>query len=380
MQPGTVVIDRVGLGDLIQALSGRGYRTLGPVVRDGAIGHGEISGTGDLPEGYHEEQGPGSYRLHHDGDGALFEWAVGPTSWKPTFFPPRETVWRTATDNGRPVFQEPPSDPAPVALLGARPCELAAIRVLDRTLADGPVADPGYTGRRAASFVVVAECGTPASTCFCTSMKTGPAATDGYDLALTELPGPYGNHQYLIRAGSEKGAEVLEEIPHRAASPEDLTRRDEVITSATNRMSRTLDTDDLPALLARNLEHPRWSEVADRCLSCGNCTMVCPTCFCSDVDDVSDLTGTIERHRTWSSCFDRAHSYIHGGSLRPTTSSCYRQWLTHKLSTWWDQFDTSGCVGCGRCITWCPVGIDLTDEAAAIRASDGLKPEDGDHV
>ncbi len=380
MEPGTVVIDRLGLGDLIQALSARGYRTLGPVVRDGAIGYGEISGTGDLPEGYHDEQGPGSYRLRHDGDGALFGWAVGPASWKPSFFPPRETVWRTTMDNGHLVLEEPPSDRTPLALVGARPCELAAIRVLDRTLADGPVPDPGYTSRRAASFVVVTECGTPASTCFCTSMKTGPAASDGYDLALTELPDTDGTHRYLVRPGSQKGAEVLEGITHRAASPDDLARRDEVIASATNRMSRTLDTDDLPALLARNLEHPRWSEVADRCLSCGNCTMVCPTCFCSDVDDVSDLAGAVERHRSWSSCFDRAHSYIYGGPVRSTTASCYRQWLTHKLSTWWDQFDTSGCVGCGRCITWCPVGIDLTEEAAAIRTSDGLEPEDGDHA
>jgi ferredoxin len=136
-------------------------------------------------------------------------------------------------------------------------------------------------------------------------------------------------------------------------------------------MGRSLDTADLPGLLARNLEHPRWEEVAKRCLSCGNCTLVCPTCFCSDVSDVSDVSGTVERQRRWASCFDLDHSYLHGGPVRLTTASRYRQWLTHKLSTWWDQFDESGCVGCGRCLTWCPVGIDLTEEAAAIRAADG---------
>ena len=365
------VINRQGLDDLIQALVGRGYRTLGPVVRDGAIGNGQITSTADLPVGFHDEQGPGRYRLHEVGGDALFEWAVGPASWKATFFPPKETVWRATDDGGRISIQEPPSDTTPVAIVGARPCELAAIRVLDRTLADGPVPDPGYARRRAGSFIVVAECGAPASTCFCTSMQTGPAATEGYDLALTELPNPDGEHVYLVRVGSAKGAEVLEGVAQREASPDDLSRRDQVISRATDHMSRTLDTDDLPGLLARNLEHPRWAEVADRCLSCGNCTMVCPTCFCSDVDDVSDLTGAVERQRSWSSCFDRAHSYVHGGPVRPDTASCYRQWLTHKLSTWWDQFDTSGCVGCGRCIAWCPVGIDLTEETAAIRASDG---------
>ncbi len=212
VEAGAAVIDRQGLDDLIQALSSRGYRTLGPVVRDGAIGHGEISATADLPVGFHDEQGPGSYRLHQDGGDALFEWAVGPASWKATFFPPKETVWRATDEDGHISIQEPPSDPTPVAIVGARPCELAAIHVLDRTLADGAVPDPGYARRRAGSFVVVAECGTPASTCFCTSMKTGPGATTGYDLAMTELPGPDGNHRYLVRAGSARGAEVLEGI------------------------------------------------------------------------------------------------------------------------------------------------------------------------
>jgi sulfhydrogenase subunit beta (sulfur reductase) len=126
-------------------------------------------------------------------------------------------------------------------------------------------------------------------------------------------------------------------------------------------------------LFSQNLEHPRWDEVASRCLSCGNCTMVCPTCFCSDVHDTADTVGVVERRRTWSSCFDLEHSYLHGGPVRASSSSRYRQWLTHKLSTWWDQFDTSGCVGCGRCIVWCPVGIDLTQEVAAIAASDGAR-------
>ncbi|MBF0393567.1 MAG: 4Fe-4S dicluster domain-containing protein, partial [Alphaproteobacteria bacterium] len=121
----------------------------------------------------------------------------------------------------------------------------------------------------------------------------------------------------------------------------------------------------------RNREHPRWDEVAKRCLTCGNCTMVCPTCFCTTVDDVTDLGGTrTERVRSWDSCFTLDFSYIHGGSVRNEGSSRYRQWITHKLSSWHDQFGSSGCVGCGRCITWCPVGIDITEEVGAIRASE----------
>jgi ferredoxin len=143
------------------------------------------------------------------------------------------------------------------------------------------------------------------------------------------------------------------------------------VLAAAGATTRQLSVDGLAALLARNLDHPRWDEVAERCLACGNCTLVCPTCFCSDVRDKTTLTGEIRRERSWASCFDLEHSYLHGGPVRATTSSRYRQWLTHKLSTWWDQFGTSGCVGCGRCIAWCPVGIDLTEEAAAIRSTDG---------
>jgi ferredoxin len=203
-------------------------------------------------------------------------------------------------------------------------------------------------------------------------MGTGPAASSGYDLALTELAGSGQlEHEYYVRIGSLDGAEVMALVPNRPADDVLRSRRQAVVDRATQRMGRTLDTDGLPELLARNLEHPRWAEVAERCLSCGNCTLVCPTCFCSDVKDATDVNGAVERRRHWASCFDLDHSYLHGGAVRPSTSSRYRQWMTHKLSTWWNQFDESGCVGCGRCVAWCPVGIDITEEAAAIRASDG---------
>jgi ferredoxin len=201
-------------------------------------------------------------------------------------------------------------------------------------------------------------------------MGSGPGAESGFDLALTELNDDEG-HRFVVRIGSERGADVLAGVPVTEPTAADLAARDRVLTSAGDIIDRRLETEGLAELLARNIDHPRWDEVAERCLACGNCTLVCPTCFCSDVSDTTDLAGDVRRQRTWASCFDLDHSYVHGGPVRSSTSSRYRQWLTHKLSTWWDQFDTSGCVGCGRCIAWCPVGIDLTEEAAAIRDSDG---------
>jgi sulfhydrogenase subunit beta (sulfur reductase) len=141
-------------------------------------------------------------------------------------------------------------------------------------------------------------------------------------------------------------------------------------------MGRQMDTNGLKELLQGNPTHKQWDDVAARCLTCANCTMVCPTCFCTTVEDHTDLTGqTAERVRRWDSCFTLDFSYIHGGSVRTETKSRYRQWMTHKLASWIDQFGTSGCVGCGRCITWCPVGIDITAEVAAIRASPGKTTE-----
>ncbi len=375
------VLSMDGLDRLLALLAEQGYRTLGPVVRDGAIVHGELRASADLPVGWHDVQAPGRYRVEQAGDDELFGWAVGPASWKSEFFAPDETLWRAQVGDDSVTLAVSPLAEGPVAVIGARPCELAALGVLDRVLADGAVPDDRYAARRAGAFVVVVECGSPSSSCFCTSMGTGPGVATGpgadagtgapFDIALTELAEPTGPHRFSAVAGSAAGADFLGRAGAVPATAEDREARAAVVERARRGMVRELRTDGLAALLARNLEHPRWDEVATRCLSCGNCTLVCPTCFCSDVKDVSELDGTVERRRTWASCFDVDHSFIHGGPVRPTTSSRYRQWLTHKLSTWWDQFDTSGCVGCGRCITWCPVGIDITEEAAAIAAADG---------
>jgi sulfhydrogenase subunit beta (sulfur reductase) len=359
---GNRVIDRHDLDALFDALTRRGYTIVGPTVRDQAIVYGEIASSAELPAGWTDEQDGGHYRLRRRDDDALFGYAVGPHSWKQYQLPAEVKLWEATLDD-RGGLTDLAQDHGPerlYAFVGARSCELHAMRILDRVL-----------GRTEDAFVVAVQCGLAGGTCFCVSMQTGPVAEHGFDLALTEVLEP-DRHEFVVEVGSERGHEVLGEVPNRSAADADRERAVAIHRRTAAQMGRELDTDGIKELLYRNYEHPRWDEVADRCLTCGNCTMVCPTCFCTTVEDLTDLDGTrVERHQRWDSCFTVDYSHLSGGAVRGSARSRYRQWMTHKLATWIDQFGSSGCVGCGRCITWCPVGIDITEEARAIRESDG---------
>jgi ferredoxin len=366
-----VTLDLHGLQDLVDLLARDGFTVLGPTVRDGAVVPGRITSVDDLPGGWGDQQEPGSYRLRRRDDAALFGFAADAVSWKSVLFPARELIWEgRRTSDGFTVDTGDGSGPLgdpPYAILGIRSCDLHAVAVHDRILRDRAYPDERYAARRKDAFLVTVACSDPSGTCFCVSMGTGPRAESGYDLALTELLD--GRHTFLARAGSDRGDAVLDQLPSRPAVERDAAEADRVVAQAVQHMGRTMDTTDIRTLLYDNADHPRWDDVANRCLSCGNCTMVCPTCFCTSVEEHTSLAGDrTERWRIWDSCFDTDFSYLHGGSVRSSPRSRYRQWMTHKLASWIDQFGTSGCVGCGRCLTWCPVGIDITEEVAAIRA------------
>jgi ferredoxin len=368
---GQAVLESEQFQQLIDALLGRGYEVLGPTVRDQAIVYDRVRTVADLPIGYTDEQDGGTYRLKKRADQAFFGYAVGPHSWKKFLSPPTIRLWQARKDEGGfhllPDEQKPPK----FAFLGVRSCELHAITVQDKIFMGGPYVDPAYQARREDALIVAINCAQAGGTCFCVSMQTGPRATGGFDLALTEIVDSE-RHYFVVEAGTALGAEILAELPHRKASDAEIAAAEQTVEHTASQMGRTLDTTDIKGLLYRNMEHPRWDDVATRCLTCTNCTMVCPTCFCTTVEDVTDLSGQqAERWRRWDSCFTMDFTYTAGNSIRSSTKARYRQWMTHKLASWIDQFGTSGCVGCGRCITWCPVGIDITEETRAIRESDG---------
>ena len=371
-----IVVDADDFQHLLDALSQRGYQVVGPTVEDGAIVYGAIDAVDDLPVGWTDEHDGGRYQLKKRGDQALFGYVVGPHSWKRFLYPPALRLWQIQRQEDGLQFVETAPEVPKYAFLGVRSCELRAMAIQDQVFMQGSHTDATYASRRQECLTIAVNCGQASGTCFCVSMRAGPKATDGFDLALTEVV-ETDRHFFVVQIGTELGADVMRDVAHRAASAAEIDIAERLVAQTEAQMGRALDTTGLQELLYHNVEHPRWDEVAKRCLSCANCTMVCPTCFCATVEDVTDLTGSqAERWRKWDSCFTQDFSYLHGGSVRTSTRARYRHWITHKLATWIDQFGTSGCVGCGRCITWCPVGIDITEEIRALRENDARSRPD----
>ncbi len=358
----SVFLSLSGLDDLIRSLKQSGYEVVGPTLRQGAICYDRIHAVQDLPRGWTDRQEPGHYRLERREDDACFGYVVGPQSWKQFLFPPMSTVSlaELSTDGWRVTANDGANEPR-FAFLGVRACELAAIAIQDRVFQQAAYTDPIYAARRERALLIAVNCTQAAPTCFCESMHTGPRCSSGFDLALTEL-----DDGFIVEVGSQRGATLIATVATVGVTDEQLQWAEERRSGA-RKQQRQMPRETARDTVLGNLQHPRWSEVAERCLSCTNCTQVCPTCFCSSVHEVTDLDMTrVERERVWDSCFNLEFSYMNGGAVRNSIRSRYRQWLTHKLGSWHEQFGTSGCVGCGRCITWCPVGIDLTEEVVAL--------------
>jgi len=356
-------LPRVALDALLAALRTRGYTVIGPTVHDGAIVYKPIDSATALPSGWSAEQGPGRYSIQRDASPRQFAWANGPLALKPLFFAPRESLWRATRDSrGKLTFAAELPERPPVAVIGVRACDLAALALQDAQFLRPKAADAHYSARRAWSFLVAVDCSHPAATCFCASTGDGPGAEQGHDIALAEL-----DDGFVARSGSQRGGEVLKSLKLAVASSAQSRAAARQGKQAAAAQTRRLPGRNLRDALFARLDHPRWDEVGERCLSCGNCTAVCPTCFCFREGDDAALEGDRTTHeREWDSCFTAVHGYIHGLQMRPDPRTRYRQWLTHKLAGWHDQFGRSGCVGCGRCIAWCPVGIDITEEAGAL--------------
>ncbi|MCL1598394.1 MAG: 4Fe-4S dicluster domain-containing protein [Actinomycetia bacterium] len=355
------VIDTRGFDSLIPLLASLGYTVVAPTMHEGVIVYDTVRDASELPIGWTDDHGPGTYRTRRRDDNAYFGYVVGPRTLRAFLTPPQQTLLTITHAETGLAFRPEPPDEAAYAFIGVRSCELAAQAIQDRVLLESSFSDPRYGSLRARSFTVAVNCAVSGSTCFCTSMDTGPECLTGYDLVVTEIIDD-GRHEFMVEAGTETGAAVLDRLEGRDSTPSDGEEVASILAETVRSIEHAMPDVDTYHLLMDNLEHPIWDAIAQRCLSCTNCTLVCPTCFCSTVSDVTDLEDTASRQRTWDSCFSLDFTNLHGHPVRSSPGARYRQWITHKLAYWHDQFDSSGCVGCGRCITWCPVGIDITQE------------------
>lgn len=352
-------LPRKDFSGLITVLQSAGYCCVGPTVRDGAIVYSTLNSTDDLPFGFQDQQSPGEYRLQPSDSPRYFAWANGPQALKPLTFAPQETLWQvTRNSDGKLAFTPKAANVEPTAVIGVRACDLAALAMQTQHFQN----DPRFMQRRESLFLIAVHCTHPAETCFCASTGDGPEAKQGFDLALHEI-----DEGFFISAGSKTGDKIINELELEIRDEAAWQQARDQVKQAANVQQKSIPSQDLHGVLQNQSDHPHWEKVGARCLSCGNCTSVCPTCFCHAEHELPALDGSSSHHeRVWDSCFTSGHSYIHGKVLRSDTASRYRQWLTHKLDTWHQQLGRSGCVGCGRCISWCPVGIDLTLEAQAI--------------
>ncbi|MES2210286.1 MAG: 4Fe-4S dicluster domain-containing protein [Chloroflexota bacterium] len=362
--------------DLIAALATGGRRVIGPSVVDGAIVMADLERAAALPVGMTIRSAPGRVILEPLPDGPArrrtFHYPVAGDGAKQTLFPSRVEALsvETAPDGAVRVRVVTPGDVQPIAIVGTRACDLAALAIHDRVLLDGPASDPDYAARRADVLIVAVECALAGSTCFCASMGTGPEVTSGADVILNELDGGF-----IVRAPTIAGERVVSSLHLDPAAPAAVARAAAEVAAVREMMGTGAVPENVRDVLLANLGHARWDEIAERCLACANCTLVCPTCFCTGPVVESDMEGRASTSvRAWDSCFTEGFAQVAGGSFRSRPRDRYRQWLTHKFATWWDQFDSSGCVGCGRCIAWCPVGIDIRKELTTIAASSAVPP------
>lgn len=348
------------LQKLLSNLLSKGYTCVGPQVRDGAIIYDEINSVEQLPLGISDDQQPGSYLLNSNHSTKFFDWANGPQAIKPLLFAAKEKLWESKqSTDGQITFKTSVPNPKPIAIIGARACDIAAMKIQDQHFLQQQFVDPYYKARRENLFIIAVNCAHPADTCFCHSTGDGPFVDDAFDIALTEL-----ENGFLCEAQTSQGEKILHELLLEDCSNKQLEEYELIKTNA-SKQKRKLPEFDIKSRLFNELNNDAWHAIASECLSCGNCTSVCPTCFCHSENDVPELDGKSSAHfREWDSCFGQGHSYIHGITIRSQTSQRYRQWLVHKFSTWHEQYGRSGCVGCGRCISWCPVGIDVTESVA----------------
>lgn len=294
------------------------------------------------------------------GSEAFLEYQNSKMSPKDVLFPQSERLFSYSSTKGEVHIEAPPAEKKPQLIFGIRPCDAIGFTLLDKVFG-GDFKDPYYGSRRAHTLVVSVGCVRPQGTCFCTSVGGGPFSIEGSDLSLIDV-----GDEYLVRVISEKGAKFLEKRDLEAAEETTRALAEEVIETAEAAIRPSFALEGLKHTLDKMFDDPVWQELTEKCLGCGVCTYLCPTCHCFDIaDEAGSVDG--ERVRTWDSCqFPLFTLQASGVNPRPTVKERFRQRIMHKFSYLIDDQEQIGCVGCGRCVIECPVNLDIRQVLAEV--------------
>lgn len=269
------------------------------------------------------------------------------------FHPPYQLLLRLDKEIGsvETVF----NDLGDIVLFGIKPCDLSALRILDKLLQH----DQYYVERRNnVVFTIVEECNNVYSNCFCGSLGYGPTAVGEYDLAYMVLKNK-DNAIVIYRTGSDKGLQLIKDIGFRKASVKHIRKYNKLVKELQKKTSRIPSINVLYKAFSENIGNiVFWEKISRECITCSNCNMVCPTCYCTELLD--EIRGEYAyRLRKWIGCLSYTYGLVAGGHFRPKQYMRFRHFILHKFLFILKRHDLIGCVGCGRCITWCPIGIDL---------------------
>ncbi len=338
----TKVIQKTNVADLLKLLSD--FEIFGPIQEDETF----------------------SYQNIQDGK-MVFDFTNSQKPPKQVFFPQTEKMFDFKREGKAFTgVQAVEKSEKPILLFGIRPCDTSAMTVLDK-LFTWDYIDPYYNDRRTNATVISFSCTNPQmpqKTCFCTSVDGGPNSTKGADMLWTDI-----GDSYLVESITDKGKKILDlgKKYFKDATSDHKKKAQDIQKKAEESITKTLEKKGLGQALEASFDNTYWDQFSQRCLGCGICTLMCPTCHCFDINDIISK-GKGWRERTWDSCqYEYYTIHASGHNPRPAKKHRQRNRLYHKFLYMDKNLDVLGCVGCGRCISKCPVNIDIVEVAEGIK-------------
>jgi ferredoxin len=327
-----MILEKDKIGDIIETLS-KDHNVFAPIVQGGVVMFSEV-GVGDTIE------------LER----------FSRTSAKSMFFPQTEVMLRFKMGKEGKV-EGPEREDRGTAIVGLRACDGRSFEIMDKVFG-GDIDDPYWSQKRENSILIGMTCNKPGPNCFCPSVGGGPFYTTGMDVMLSDL-----GDKFYAEIVTEKGRKFIEDNKalFTPAEDGDKQKKEELASKAEDGFKRQVDISDLGQKLENIFEDDYWAEAAAKCFGCGICTFLCPTCHCFDIQDET-LCNDVKRVRVWDSCMYPEYTmHASGHNPRPGRMNRIRNRVYHKYKFMIDNLEVIGCVGCGRCIDYCPTNTDIIE-------------------